>query len=391
MMDKSLSVILGCDPLLGPMTGIGHYTKQLGLALQQHPDVNELKLFAHTSFFSDGLLGDVTRQTSKQKANAFTKLRSALAGNRIAVSMYESIMPYIASHRLKAFKNSHILHSPNFVLPPFDGPSVVTFHDLSPVMLPQYHPSVRAGFVSREMEKVVNGNAHIITDTEFVKRQIIDFYNVDESRVSAVHLACDAGFKPHSSEECAATLSALNLSYKEYFLFVSTIEPRKNLLRLLKAFELYREKTERPLPLVIVGGSGWDSEEEHNEIKRLQSRGLVNYLGYAPQEIMHQLYAGAVGLLFPSEYEGFGLPIVEAMQSGTAVLTTQDSAMSEVAGGAAVLVDYIDVDVMATGIQRIAEDGVFRSRLEQAGLERADSFSWTKCAQQTVDVYQLLK
>uniref|UniRef100_A0A486XVG9 Mannosyltransferase n=1 Tax=Rheinheimera sp. BAL341 TaxID=1708203 RepID=A0A486XVG9_9GAMM len=385
-----MKVILGVDPLLSPLTGIGHYTRSLALALLQQPSLEELQLFALGKFFPHALLHlpeNIEQQGGVAKASTVSALRTYLATLTPAVWAYEKLIPIVDRIRLAPFKD-YLFHAPNFFVPVFDGPKVVTFHDLSTILYPQYHPAVRVALANRQMAIAVESDAHIICDSQFIAAEVVQYFGVPESRVSKLHLAAAEEYQPRDASQCAQVLEQFDVGYKQFFLFVSTIEPRKNLMRLLDAYECYVQRTVKPLPLVVVGGHGWSSQKEHQRLTDLQLRGLVRYQGYLAQNIVHQLYSAARALVYPSIYEGFGLPVLEAMQSGAAVITSENSSMQEIAEDAAYYVNPNDTDSISSALVLLHEDENKLSILREQGLKRAMAFSWQQCAAKTLAVYQ---
>jgi glycosyltransferase involved in cell wall biosynthesis len=386
-----MRIILGCDPLLMPLTGIGHYTRQIGCGLANNEEVEILKLFAHGSFFSAELLkaadDNETNGHKEVKLGWLAKLRMTLAASKTVVKLYQLVTPHIMGFALRNH-SEYIFHSPNFSLPPFGGKKIVTIHDLSTIRFAHCHPPARVQFVNQAIRDSVNEADHIITDSQLVKDEIIEYFSVVESKVTVIPLGADASFHPRTAKHCHQVLSVNQLEYNRYFLFVSTLEPRKNIENLLTAYQYYRHHTPNGLPLVLVGGKGWNSDAIHLKVQSLIAKGWVKYLGYVPQYQVPVLYSGARALLFPSTYEGFGLPVLEAMQSGTAVLTSKNSAMAEITLDSAILVAPEDVSQMATFIEALAQDDQLLETLVSKGLERATHFSWQKSVSDTLSVYQ---
>lgn len=389
-----MKVLLGVEALQGPITGIGRYTKHLAAELAASDAIADLRYFAHGRVLeradvneqgpehgaSRGLKGGVSRMVDR--------FRPFLAGSSAAVALYERVQPILARRNLERFAASHVLHSPNFVLPEFSGRSIATFHDLSTLLTPQFHPPSRAGFVNRGMERAARRADHIITDTEFVRRQVLDHFGLPAHRCTAIPLGADASFRPRTADESTPVLGRHQLQFKRYLLSVSTIEPRKNLRRVLHAHAACARHRPGCLPLVIVGDPGWRSRREHELVRRMEATGGARYLGYVPSTDLPALMAGARALVFPSLYEGFGLPVLEAMQSGTAVLTSSHSAMEEVCGAAAVTVEPRSMRAIAEALASLMEDDALVARLVVAGLERARRFSWKRCAALTVETYR---
>lgn len=384
-----MKVILGCDPLLTSLTGIGNYTQQLAIGLQKNEQIRSLDLFAHGTFFGTELINKSSEISNVEESSfsLLSSVRSVLAMNQFATLTYSKVIPIVEKIKLRKYSD-YLYHSPNFVLPNFSGRKVVTIHDLSTILYPQYHPKSRTSFVNKAIENSVLHADHVITDTEFIRAQLINYFGINENRVTSVPLAASDDYRAYTSTECEKTLNELSLSYRHFFLFVSTIEPRKNLNNLLDAMEKYSAKNYSFLPLVIVGGKGWNSEEIHNKIDRLQRKGVVKYLGYIPKPSLVKLFSAAKALIFISHYEGFGLPVLEALQSGTPVITSKDSAMSEVVAGNGVFVEPENVEDIEGAITFFASENEAFEGMRLSGMAHAKSFSWVKCAQETINVYR---
>jgi alpha-1,3-rhamnosyl/mannosyltransferase len=183
-------------------------------------------------------------------------------------------------------------------------------------------------------------------------------------------------------------LRPLGLTVQGYSLFVGTVEPRKNLSALLDAYEGLPALQRSTYPLVIAGGRGWLSNDIHARMSKAASAGWLHYLSYVPQERLPALYSGARLFVYPSLYEGFGLPLLEAMASGVPVVCSNIPSLHEVAGDAARLVDPFDVAGLQAAISRGLEDEDWRDTAVQQGIQRAAGFTWQRCARQTVEVYQ---
>jgi len=385
-----MKLILGCDSLLMPLTGIGHYTRQLGNAYLCHRQIDDVKLYAHGVFHSLDLLKNKHNLAKndpmdKSSVSFFQKARGSLAKSQCAVNIYASIMPYVEMHRLRNCK-SYVYHSPNFIMPNFLGKTAVTIHDLSVIRFPDFHPSARVSFVKKQIENVVRKADVILADSYLVADEIESFYPQSIGRVKVAHLAADPSFMPRTEFQCNDVLEQFDLAYQDFFLFVSTIEPRKNIQRLLDAYEIYRNENLNGKPLVMVGGAGWNNHEINEKIKTLQLKGWLKTLGYLSNEHIHQLYSASYALLFPSIYEGFGLPALEAMQSGTMVLTSRDSSMSEFCQDAAVYCDPMSTNSIADQICQLSNIQGQRESFIQKGLLLASKLSWKKTAQKNIEL-----
>lgn len=381
-----LDVILAADALRPPLTGIGRYAHELARRLAVHPDVESLRYFGLTGWVADPLPG-LAEPVAIPPAS--TSLRSRLAANRLAVRVYQAMGPTLSGWRLRGHESA-IFHAPNYVVPPFGGYTVSTVHDLSHLMYPQFHPPARVDYLKFALAKSLARTDYVITDTEAVRQELLQRGMAAPDRTAAIALAADACFVPHTPAMLAPAMQALGLRAEAYCLFVGTVEPRKNVARLIEAYARLPQDLRRDCPLVVAGGMGWRSDDVHARMAQAQAEGWLRYLVYVEQRWLPALYAGARLMTYPSLYEGFGLPIVEAMASGTPVLTSNTSCMPEVAGGAARLVDPLDVDEMAHALSQCLSDEAWLTDARRAGLKRAAQFSWDRCADQTVAVYRRL-
>jgi glycosyltransferase involved in cell wall biosynthesis len=225
----------------------------------------------------------------------------------------------------------------------------------------------------------------IVTPSQFTRDDVLKLLPVEPERVVVIPGGIDRSFKPQPAEEVAARLAPLGLRAGDYLLFLGTIEPRKNLARLLQAMELAGPKIG---PLVLAGGRGWNNAAIRDAIARLARDGRIRDLGYVADDLRPALQAGARAFVYPSLYEGFGLPPLEAMACGTPVLTSNVSALPEVMGDAALYVDPEDVPALAAALTRLWDDESLRADLRARGLARAQEFSWDRTARLTIEVYR---
>lgn len=393
-----MKIIMGADPLVPPLTGIGRYTYELASRMPIHAQVEDFLLFSMGHWVSLDeirlrLLGQDQGQSVPsevpQQGRWSMWLRRRLSRISAISFLYSRISPYIFRQQLQPYaRRGYLFHGPNFHLPPFDGPSVVTIHDLSTFFHPEEHPRARVVFMAREVRRVLDSGAHLITDTHTIRQEVMDYFGVAENRITAIHLGVDPQFHPRPSTEVQPLLARQGLSLDGYTLCVATIEPRKNIGRLLQAFRDLPREVKRRWPLVLCGGQGWKSAEIHEQIQHGQREGWLRYLGFVTQSELPILYAGAHGFIFPSLYEGFGLPVIEAMASGIPVLTSDLSVFPEISGGAALLVNPHDVTALREGIIRMSTDEEWRRQAKARGLQQAMTMDWDRCTQQTVSLYQ---
>ncbi len=231
----------------------------------------------------------------------------------------------------------------------------------------------------------------IIAISEATRQEVIQTFQLPPERVHTVLLGVDSIYHPRTREELSPVLAQFDLQVGGYTFFVSTIEPRKNLRNLIAAYRLLPLDVRMKTPLVLVGGSGWQSEEIHIDIKAASDEGWLKYLGFVEQKHLPAFYAGARLFAYPSWYEGFGLPIAEAMASGVPVLTSDNSSMPEVAAGAALLVDPANVEDIRNQLYKGLHDEEWREFAVKRGLQRAAELTWDACVDNTVKAYQLIQ
>jgi glycosyltransferase involved in cell wall biosynthesis len=266
---------------------------------------------------------------------------------------------------------------------------VATLHDLSVLHHPEWHPADRVARFERHFEKGLGQCLHFLTDTEFCRREVIDVLGIAPDRVTCTHLGPRPGLRPMPADEVAQELSQLHLPPR-YLLHLGTIEPRKNLLVLMKAYCALPSVLRDQCPLLLVGGWGWNARAMadyfHDEGRH---RGVLR-CGYVADEQLAAIYNGALALVFPSHYEGFGLPPLEMMACGGAVLSSTAGAIVETVGRQAFLTPADDLDGWRAAMERVITDEDWRQTLRQGSLETARPFTWKRCAADTLRVYHRL-
>jgi alpha-1,3-rhamnosyl/mannosyltransferase len=280
-----------------------------------------------------------------------------------------------------------LYHEPNFIPWECDLPTVVTVHDLSVIRHPNWHPPERVAYHERHFAATLVRCQHIITVSEAMRREIIETAGVGPECVTAVPNGVRLDFVPMNAAETAPVRHRLNLP-RQYLLYVGTIEPRKNVLTLLRAYCGLDGALRSRCPLVLAGPWGWGYERELAYLQvEARHRGVI-HLGYVADQDLPALYAGARALVYPSHYEGFGLPPVEMMACGGAVLASTAAAVREVCGPAAHFIDPNDEAGWHDAMARLIEDPIWHEELRQSTLERASHFSWRQSAEATWRVYQ---
>ena len=364
--------------LLSPLTGIGQYGFHLAGELLKNPDL-EIDFFYGTTW-------DKKRLTAAPPG-----LRRTLPWVKRCIPLYPHISrlyrQYKFSRHAKAAKYD-VYHEPNYLPLRLEVPTVITAHDLSWIRYPEMHPVERVTVMNRYFEKALRQASALITDAEFIKQEIVDVFGVDPAKITAIPLGVESIFMPLSSDETQAVLSKHALEHGRYFLTVGTLEPRKNLTLAIRAYSALPESIRKRYPLVVIGMKGWHATEIEQLIAPLERAGYIRPLGYVSRSDLATIIAGATTLVYPSIYEGFGLPPLEAMACGTPVICSNVSSLPEVVGDAGILIDPSDEVGLKEKLQTIIEDQCLRDDLAARSRARSLDFTWEKCAQRTVQVYK---
>jgi glycosyltransferase involved in cell wall biosynthesis len=277
-----------------------------------------------------------------------------------------------------------LLHSPDFI-PPVNGRwrSVITVHDLTFLHYPQFLTPESRRYYNGQIQAAVKRADAILSDSFATRDDIVNLLSVSADKITVVHLAPDAAFAPQPAAAVKSVLARHGLP-GEYLLFVGTLEPRKNIAGLLRALAVLPEAP----PLVLAGRRGWLFDETQSLISNLHLEHRVHLMEDFPFSDLPALYSGASAFVLPSHYEGFGLPVLEAMACGTPVVIADRASLPEIAGEAALRIDPDDPASIASAIQAVLSDEACRRRLIESGFERVRQFSWEKAARATLAVYR---
>jgi len=364
---------------VGQRTGVGQYAWELMTALARIDEESEYRLY---TFFYD-CFPDNWKDISypRQHNVALNELRSS----------YRSILKRWTNGEDKEnlLGDVDIVHSTAYTSPLLHRSKlVVTVHDMTCYVYPQFHTQENYDFVNQNLHWASRRAAKVIADSHQTKADIQRYLHVPEEKIEVIHLGVSDRFRPDVSAEQVEGVKHHYGIEDEYILAVGSIEPRKNLGRLLVVYRMLVEHLGIAHKLVLLGGAGWRNTSFYELLDCLGVQGRVVFTGYVPDDDVRALYSGACFLAFPSLYEGFGLPILEAMACGTPVLTSNCSSMPEAAGDAALLVDPLDEWDLYQGMERMVLDEELRGELRRRGLQRAKRFSWEKTAAQTLRVYE---
>jgi glycosyltransferase involved in cell wall biosynthesis len=372
-----LKIVISSNSLRQPLTGLGNYTLNLIQSLQ---DTSDLEL----AFF-DGVQWETTAAVKPERiiSNALNVLRNipfAYPAKRWLGHLY-------FWRGIKKNKPD-LYHEPNFLAYKNNLPTIITVHDLSWIKFPEVHPPSRVRDMNRYFEHGIKRASHIITDAEFIRQEFIQHFKYPADRVTAIPLGVNESFRPYSQKETEVTLVKNDLKHGNYILAVGTLEPRKNLSVAIEAFLLLPKELRQRYPLVIAGSKGWLLGGLEKKIHPLIQSGGIKMLGYAPQNELPHIIAGALTLVFPSIYEGFGLPTLEAMACGVPVIASDNSSIPEVIGDTGILLNSKDTQGFADAMLSLIENPTLRAMLSNKALERSKKFTWEKCALSTLEVYK---
>ncbi|HKY23374.1 MAG TPA: glycosyltransferase family 1 protein [Vicinamibacterales bacterium] len=275
-----------------------------------------------------------------------------------------------------------------YVPPPlFPGRLIFTLLDLSMFSHPHLYPPLVRLRLQMLIRSAIRRATRILTISEFSRQCLLDRFHYPEEQVTVTPLGVDPQFQPCAPERVEALLQSYEIR-EPYILHVGRLQARKNLVRLLEAFARLVDQERIPHKLVLVGRESWEAQEIFEAMDRLQIRSRVIHVGYAPTDALPMFYSGASAVVFPSLFEGFGLPVLEAMACGAPTVTSTVTSLPEVAGDAAVLVDPYSVEDIAAGIYKVLSDRGACEDMKRRGLARAATFTWARTAEQTVDAYR---
>lgn len=371
-----LRVTLNANVMLAPLGGIGQYVSELSHALLQRDDVDMQFVYGLTR----------SKALPTQSLRRYSTL-SALT-KRLLPSPYR-LKRWVERRTLVAAIRQHdsdVYHEPSLWAHPIDRPTVMTLHDLTHIHYPQTQPADRLQAIEQSLKYSLASSRRILCVSEFTATQAVQHYGVDRERICLTPLGVSPCFRPHLAEETALLLQSLGLTHRRFLLFVGTLEPRKNIELILQSIHSLPATMLAHCPLVLCGAYGWG--ELPPTLATLIKNRKVLLTGYLERPALCALMGSAQMLLFPSLYEGFGLPILEAMASGTPVITSNCASMPEVGGTAAHYVDPHDPTGLILAIEQLHEDRKYWQQLQALGLKRAQEFTWARTAESTMAAYR---
>lgn len=381
-----MRVLLNGRPITGSRTGIGWYTIRLAEALQAHDQVEDVGIAL------GGRVTSLAGMTSPGN-NSGSRVSSALknCARHLLPANARRMLWNLNSRKLRRqAARWDLFHETNYIAPDIPMPLVTTVCDMSYLRCPEFMPRHRRRWLHSYLGDCLSRSRAIISISRFTTEELLNcFPKLDPSRVITTPLGVD--HQEFHARHCPVEETRLRSEYglpPHFLLYLGTLEPRKNLQGLLRAYALLPEQLRREYPLVLAGCHGWRQAYFRDMARSLLQEGSLKMLGYVPQTDVPRLMRAADVFCFPSLYEGFGLPALEAAACGTPVLCAGSSSLPEVLGEAAESVDPHSDERIAGGLLRVLEDDGYRTTLASRGPERASMFTWQRCAEATVEAYR---
>lgn len=375
-------ITIDYTPAIHQRAGIGRLTREVVRALLEQPTEHRLRLFC---------------MGTPNRANIPTVISDRL----ISIPLNDRWM-YRIWHRarlpipVEVFAGAcDVYHATDFVLPPVWSRTrtVLTVHDLTFERDPDSAQPQLLRFLKRVVPRSARRASHIVADSHATAHDLTELYGIPPERITTIHSGADARFRPYDArvvtDEARQLRAKYGLSDAPYILTVGTLQRRKNHLTLVRAFAKLAQSrsTEDPLQLIICGGKGWLYDDVVAEVRTLGIAQSVKFIGFIDEADLPALYRAARVFAFPSLYEGFGLPPLEAMACGLPVVTSNASSLPEVVGDAGMMIDPLNVEGFADALARAVDDDDWRVGAIERGLRRAALFTWQRAAEQLLDVY----
>jgi len=371
-MHKKL--IIDAMTLLSPFTGIARYTYEISKRIKNS---TEYDLYFNYMYPSKEL------KQNQQNQNKSKKIRDFIISNRFLKKYSRKI---INSINLLFPKTYDIYWQPNIIPNPNikSKKVIATVHDFSFLVYPESHPKERIEYFKKNFFKEVSKCSHIITGSNYTKKEIIENLQFQEDDITVIHHGVDHNlYKVYQADKLQNTKEKFDLP-NDFLLFVGSIEPRKNMITLLKAFNSLDKTTQKNYPLILVGFKGWENKEI---IKEIEKSKYIRYLGYVKDIELPHIYNLATIFIYPSLYEGFGLPPLEAFACGTPVIVSDTTSMPEVCIDAALYINPTDKEDIKEKIEILVEDKNLQKDLVKKALKRAKDFTWEKAFNKHMEIF----
>ena len=369
-----MRVSIDVSPAVNGKAGLGRYAHTLALTIAN--------LFPEQVHFFSNITSDAHWPESladfpRTSVNASYKTwRMAVLLGQFTQFGWERYLP-----------GSDVFHATEHLLLPLrKTPTILTVHDLIYRLYPEHHKKLNYWYLNLAMPLYCKRADHIIAVSHSTKNDLIEHYNISADKITVVYEAAAPHFTPQSTKDIEQVRQTYQLP-ERYLVTLGTIEPRKNYAKLVHALAILREK-DPELKLVIIGSKGWLTERFYSALVEHKQRDAVILPGYVPDEVLPAMLAGATVAVVPSLYEGFGLPVLEAMACGVPVACSRTSSLGEIAGEAALTFDPENLEELTSVIQQLLDDPELAQSLGSKGIERAGTFSWERAARETWAVYE---
>lgn len=356
-----MRIAILADPLDNQHAGIHIYTKELIKALAEHDHQNEYIL------------------VREKKSDDFSQFRQVVISNiRLPIGFASLRLFYLIPRLLQKLNVDIVVEPAHFG--PFNLPRrikrITVIHDLTPIRFPHFHRWHSQVLQNIFLRRILDHTNLIISNSQQTTADIAEKYPHNTDKIVTIPLGKEVLFKPDINEQ---NLAPYNIRYP-YFLYVGTIEPRKNLVGLLLAYQSFRKKFAAKINLVITGGKGWRSNDFFTALQNHPYRDDIQLTGYLPRNILPSLYSSATAFIYPSFYEGFGLPVLEAMACGAPCIISKVASLPEVGGNAALYFLPDDMPHLAELMEKVATNASLKTELSKRSIRQAENFSWEKYA-----------
>lgn len=380
-------MILGIDgkPLLMEKTGIGIYVDRLLMALSSLDRSSTIKVYLPFSMVQLGREARKYEDELRQQYGDQIKFVSSHFPPKLRRWIWQqsNLLPMELT-----IGDVDLFHATNLVLPPLKrAKAVLTLYDLTFALFPSFHVKGMQA-IAREVKRSASRADGLIAISEHTKQDAIEQLGIPAERIRVTLLAADERYRVLDDQLAIQNVLSRYGIDREFIFYTGTLEPRKNVPTLVRAFHRFRQEAKAPHRLVIAGKKGWLYEQIFDEVKQLGLSGEVIFAGYVPDDDLPFLYNGATLFAYPSLYEGFGLPPLEAMACGCPVVTSNVSSLPEVVGDAGLMIDPQSADDLASALAKVVGDSELAARMRISGLVRAATFSWDRCGRETLSLYQ---
>ena len=371
MKNKNQNIYIKGTSLNTFLSGVGYFTKELTQSLVAQDKKNNYFLF---SFLFR------TKKLPKEPINNNPNLSYVYVRN-VPIKLYNGLFKLGIAPKIDSFFSTkpNLIIYPDFVRLPSSKniKTMVVVHDLSFIHVPEFSQDKNRRFLNKYVKKSVIDADKVIAVSKNTKKEIIKEYSIPSSKISTINSSIDHHrFNIRPEMEIKNVIEKYNINNK-YILFTGTIEPRKNIVGIIEGYARLRKYTQDEYALVLAGGKGWKDEEIEESLNRYSNLNIIR-TGYIADEDLPALYSGASLFVFPSHYEGWGIPILEAMACGVPVITANNTSLPEVAGDAAIMIDSKDTHALTSNIEKVLKNHILRRDMIKKGLKQSKKFSWQK-------------